>query len=100
MELRREVESGHLHHLRQDAAHQSQGGRRSPGEGHQNQAFRRAREFRRAESVWGAWGDERLQVHLAVAEGCNLALPRMAHRPGGRDRRWGVRAEWSLLGEE
>ena len=99
MELRREVESGHLRHRLQGEGRQSRDGRQSPGEGRQNQAFRRDRGLRQAESVWDAWGGERLQVHPALAEEYTLALPLTAHHRGGRDRRLAVRAEWSLLEE-
>jgi hypothetical protein len=99
VELRLEVESNHLRHLLQGAGRQSRDERQSRGEEHQNQAFRRDRELLRAESVWDAWGGERLQVHPALAEGYTLALLLTAHHRGGLDRRLAVHAEWGLLEE-
>ena len=96
MEPHQEAESDHLRPRLPDAAHQSQGGHQSRGAGRQNRAFRRDRELRRAESVWGAWGDVRLQAHPVEAEGCNLGRLRMAHHLGGRDRRSAVHAVLSL----
>jgi len=95
VEPHQEAESDLLRPRRLDAAHQSQGGHQSRDAGRQSQAFRRDRELRRAESVWGAWGDERLQAHPAEAEGCNLGRLLMAHRLDGRDRRSAAHAVWS-----
>jgi hypothetical protein len=96
VEPHQEAESDHLRHRRLDAAHQSQGGHQSRGAGRQNQAFRQGQELRLAESVWGAWGDERLQAHPPVAEGCNLGRQLRAHRLGGRDQRLADHAVLSL----
>jgi len=96
VELRLEVGSGHLHHRLQDAGHQRRDGRRSLDAERQNQAFRRDRELRRAESVWGAWGGERLQVHPVPAGDCNRVLLPTGHHLGGLDRRLAVLVEWDL----
>jgi hypothetical protein len=100
VELRLEAESDHLRHLLRGAGHQNRDERRSRGGEHQNQAFRRDRELRRAESVWGAWGGERLQVHLALAGDCNRVLLPTGRPLGGLDRRLAVLVEWDLPEEE
>jgi hypothetical protein len=99
VELRREVGSGHLRHRLQGAGRQSRDGRRSLDAERQNQAFRRDRELRRAESVWGAWGGERLQAHPVPAGDCNRVLPPTGHHRGGLDRRLAVPVEWDPLEE-
>jgi hypothetical protein len=99
VELRLEVESNHLRHLLQGAGRQSRDERQSLDAERQNQAFRLDRELRRAESVWDAWGGERLRVHPALAWDCNRALPPTGHHLGGLDRRSAVHAEWNLREE-